>query len=390
MKTLICHPVRTPIGSFEGSLSQVSGPDLAAGLIRSIKSECGLDDESVDELILGTVLTAGVGQAPARQVCLKGGLSESTHCMSINKVCSSGLQAVVTASERIKLGVSQSVIAGGMENMSQAPFLLPDFRSGGRLGHKQALDSMILDGLWDPFCDQHMGNCAELCAEKYGLSREVQDEYALESYSRAQEAASSGKFKAEISPVEFEKRRKKIVVSEDEEPGNLKREKVPDLRPAFKKDGTVTAANASSINDGAAAMLICSEDFAKTNGLKPVAEIKSSGRFAQAPEWFTTAPVNAIRQAVDSAGVSLADVELFEINEAFSAVALACSKDLGIDSSKLNIHGGAVALGHPIGASGSRILVTLIHALKQSGKTLGAVGICNGGGEATSLVVELV
>lgn len=390
MKTLICNPKRTPIGSMAGSLSGVSAPNLAAPLIKTIISESSLNDESIDEVILGTVLTAGVGQAPARQACRYAGLSDAVHCMSINKVCSSGLQAVITASERVSLGVSQAVLAGGMENMSQAPYLLPEFRAGGRLGHKQALDSMIVDGLWDPFGDQHMGSCAELCAEKYGLSREEQDEFALESYDRASSAIEDGKFKDEIVPVSFESRRKTITVEQDEEPGNLKRDKVPSLRPVFKKDGTVTAANASSINDGAAAMIVCSESFAKENGLKPVAEIKSTGRFAQAPEWFTTSPVGAINNALDKAGLKVSDIDLFEINEAFSAVALACAKELQIDKKNLNVNGGAVALGHPIGASGARILVTLVHALKQQGKSLGAIGICNGGGEATSLVLELV
>lgn len=386
----ICSPLRTPIGSFGGTLASVPGPDLGAHAIRSVLEATGISPESVDEVIMGCILTAGQGQAPARQAAIKAGLPNTTQAMTINKVCSSGLKAVMLAADHVALGHSQAIIAGGFENMSQSPYLLPAMRNGARLGHSSAQDSMIVDGLWDPYNNYHMGNAAELCARENNLSREMQDEFALQSYSRALAAIEEGKFKDEIVPITVVQRKAEIQFSEDEEPKNLKRDKVPSLRPVFDKDGTVTAANASTINDGAAAMLVCSASFAEKNGLQPMAKLTAQGWYAQAPEWFTTAPVGAMESALKKAGKDISEIDLFEINEAFSAVALACGSKLNIDSEKLNIHGGAVALGHPLGASGARILTTLLHALKQTGGKTGAAAICNGGGEATSVVVEMI
>ena len=332
----------------------------------------------------------GTGQAPARQVVIAADLPKTVQAQAINKVCSSGLKAVMLAANSIELGQADSIIAGGMESMSQAPYLLPSMRSGARLGNTEAQDSIIRDGLWDPYNDQHMGNCAELCARENKLSREDQDNFALQSYERANKAIADGVFKDEIVPVTISSRRGDTVVDSDEEPGRLKVEKVPSLRPVFEKEGTVTAANASSINDGAAAMIVCSEEYAKSQGLDPVAKIIAQGWHGQDPEWFTTAPVGAVSSALKSCGKSVNDIDLFEINEAFSAVALACSHSLEIPSEKVNINGGAVALGHPIGASGARILVTLLHALKKQGGKFGCASLCNGGGEATAVVVEML
>jgi len=378
------------LGSLQGSLSTVPASRLAAAVISNLLEQENLNAELVDEVILGSVLTAGQGQAPARQALIAAGLPKSTQALTVNKVCSSGLKAVILAAGKVRLGEADCIVAGGMENMSLSPYLLPGMRVGARLGNVEAVDSMVHDGLWDPYNDQHMGNCAELCAEKFSLSREEQDAYALESYARANKATESGLFKSEIVPVTVKSRRSETVVDEDEEPGKLKADKVPDLRPAFKKDGSVTAANASSINDGAAAVFVCSEKFVDQYKLNPLASIESTGWHGCEPEWFTTAPVSALQMALDKAGKKVNQVDLFEVNEAFSAVALACMKELGLDHEKVNVHGGAVALGHPIGASGARILVTLLHALKQRNLKTGAVAICNGGGEATSMVVERV
>ncbi len=389
-KVYICEPCRSPVGSFQGALASISASRIAAQVLKNIYGSAKLSTDSIDEVILGSVLTAGQGQAPARQALIEAGLSVDTQALTVNKVCSSGLKAVMIAASQVSAGDSQAVIAGGMENMSLAPYLLPSLRSGARLGHTSAEDSIVKDGLWDPYGDVHMGTCAELCAKEYQLSREVQDEFALESYRRANESISEGRFKAEIVPIEVEGRKGTTVVSQDEEPGGLKPEKVSKLKAVFKKEGTVTAANASSINDGAAAMLVCSERFYKENGLKPIAKILSVASHAQKPEWFTTAPIGAINAALGKAERKVEDIGLFEINEAFSAVALACARELKISPEKLNVNGGSVAIGHPIGASGARILVTLLHAMKQRGESLGAAGICNGGGEATAIVVEAI
>jgi len=389
-KVYICSAKRTAIGSFNGSLSAVSAVDLGVAAVKGVIEELGVPKDSIDEVILGCVLMSGVGQAPAKQVAIGAGLSTETQAMTINKVCSSGLKAVMLAANEIMLGNADSVVAGGMESMSQAPYLLPKMRSGAKLGHAAAEDSIIKDALWDVYNDVHMGNCAEMCAEEFSLSREDQDAFAIESYKRASEAISSGAFKNEIVPVEIVGRKKTVIVEEDEEPARGNPEKIPQLRTVFKKDGTVTAANASSINDGAAAILLCSEDYMKKHSLKPIATIESTAWHAQEPERFTTAPVGAVESAMEKAGVSLDEIDLFEVNEAFSAVALACGSSLKIPSEKLNVNGGAVALGHPVGASGARILVTLLHALKNRDLKLGVAGICNGGGEATSVVVRVV
>lgn len=387
---VICAAKRTAIGSFQGALAGVSAPDLAAAVIKNIIADLKLDPAAIDEVILGSVLTAGQGQAPARQATIKAGLPNTVQAMTINKVCSSGLKAVMLAANQIELGQAQAVLAGGMENMSQAPYLLPAMRSGARLGNAEARDSIIQDALWDVYNNFHMGNAAELCAAKYQLTREKQDAYAIESYRRANEAIGAGYFKEEIVPVQIREGKKEVSFETDEEPGRGKPEKIPELRPVFQKDGTVTAANASTINDGAAVLLVCSEEFASKHRLPVMARIVSQGWNAQAPEWFTTAPVGAVQHALEKARKTVDEIDLFEINEAFSAVALACSKDLTVPAAKLNISGGAVALGHPVGASGARILTTLLYALKRLNKRWGAVGICNGGGEATALVVERI
>ncbi|MDC0358556.1 thiolase family protein [Oligoflexia bacterium] len=386
----ICAPKRSAIGSYGGCLSTLPTPRLGAQVVKAVVETSTAAPETIDELIMGCVLQAGMGQAPARQVVIHAGLPEAVQAMTINKVCSSGLKAVMLAANNIELGQSSAVLAGGMESMSQAPYLLPALRNGARLGHAQALDSIISDALWDPYADQHMGSCGELCAREHSISREAQDTYALQSYSRANEAIAKGSFVEEIAPVEVKVRREQKQFLVDEEPGKLKPEKVPTLRPVFEKDGTVTAANASSLSDGAAAMLICSEAYVKTHGLTPIAKIVAQGWHAQAPEWFTTAPAKAIENLLKSAGKDIGQVDLFEINEAFSVVALACQKLLGIDSEKLNVHGGAVAMGHPVGATGARILVTLLHALKQRNLKTGVASLCNGGGEATAVLVEMV
>ncbi|MCB0343574.1 MAG: thiolase family protein [Bdellovibrionales bacterium] len=386
----LCSPLRTPIGSFGGTLAGVPGPELGAHVIRAVLEQSGADPATIDEVIMGCILTAGQGQAPARQAVIKAGLPSTTQALTINKVCSSGLKAVMLAADSVALGHSDAIIAGGFENMSQSPYLLPALRNGARLGHSSALDSMIVDGLWDPYNDYHMGNAAELCARENKLTREAQDEFALQSYDRALAAIEQGKFKNEIVPITVRTRKDEVEFAEDEEPKNLKRDKVSSLRPVFDKNGTVTAANASTINDGAAAMLVCSKSYADKHGIKPIATLISQGWHGQAPEWFTTAPVGAMEMALKKAGKDIADIDLFEINEAFSAVALACGNKLSVDPNKLNIHGGAVALGHPLGASGARILTTLLHALNQTGGRVGAAAICNGGGEATSVVVEMV
>lgn len=382
-RIVICNPKRTPIGSFLGSLSSLSAVDLGVSCVKNILNKSKLS--KVDELIAGCVLQAGTKQAPARQVVKGAGLPDMTQAMTINKVCSSGLRAVQLAVQSILAGSSEIVIAGGMESMSQAPYILRGMRAGARLGHSEAQDVILVDGLLDSFDGSHMGLCAEACATKYEFSREAQDQYAISSYKKAQNA----NFEGEISPVEIKGKKGSEFIKTDEEPTKVNFEKIPELRPAFEKSGTVTAANASSINDGASFMIVTTESVAKREGLTPVARVLSIGWYGQEPKWFTTAPVGAVQMALSKAGLKIGDIDLFEINEAFSVVALACQKELGIPDEKLNINGGAVALGHPIGASGARILTTLIHSLKRTGKKLGAVGICNGGGEATSIVVEM-
>lgn len=388
MNTYICYPTRTAIGSFQGSLANVPAPELAAHLIKSILTNSKLDPAKLDEVILGSVLTAAQGQAPARQALIKGGIPNTVQAMTINKVCSSGLKAVMLASTQIASGNAEAIIAGGMENMSLVPYYLSTLRSGARLGHSQAEDGIIKDGLWDVYNNFHMGNAAEICAREFRMSREDQDAFAISSYNKALDAIQKGYFKGEITPFTVRKGREEITFDTDEEPGKGNVQKIPSLKPVFDKEGTVTAANASSINDGACLMLVCSEAFLKANNLTPMARVIAQGWNAQAPEWFTTAPVGAIVNAAGKARIAIKDIDLFEINEAFSSVALACQKGLEVPSEKLNITGGAVALGHPIGASGARILTTLIHNLHRTSTKYGVAGICNGGGEATALIVE--
>lgn len=389
VSTYICSPKRSAIGSLQGGLAPLSAPQIAGEIIRAILAELGAPAESINDVTLGCVLTAGMGQAPARQAALAAGLPNSVHAATVNKVCSSGLYAVMLAARAIAAGEISSAIAGGMESMSNAPYAMPKLRSGARLGHVEALDLIVKDGLWDVYNNFHMGSAAELCAKKFEISREMQDEFARKSYTRALESQKAGYFSSEIVPLKIKLGKEEIVFSDDEEPGRGKLDKFASLKPAFDKDGTVTAANASSINDGAAAMLVCSESYMKEHNLKPMARIVGSAEFSQAPEWFTTAPVGAVQNLLKRTGKKTSEIDLFEINEAFSCVAVACSRELDIPEEKVNIAGGAVAIGHPIGASGARILTTLLHNLKRTGGKTGVAGICNGGGEATALMVEM-
>lgn len=393
MGTYILSAKRTPIGSFMGLLSSVPAPRLGAQVITALlsskeESKTILPVEDIQECFMGQVLTAGAGQAPARQSALYADLKSSVQCMTVNKVCGSGLKAIMLAQDSISLGRSDVVIAGGQENMSLTPYLIPKAREGLRLSHGTIEDGIIKDGLWDPYHDYHMGNAGEVCARDYKISREQQDEFAINSYKKAQKAQKELSFQKEIVTIEVQQGRKSYSVNEDEEPGKVFFDKVPKLRPAFEKEGSITAANASKINDGAAACLLVSEQYMQSNNLKPLARIIAQGTFAQAPEYFTTAPVQAVKNCLKNANMKLSDMDLFEINEAFSVVALAVSKELGIPEEKLNVHGGAVALGHPIGASGARILTTLIHALQKHNKKYGIAGICLGGGEAVAVLVE--
>ena len=386
---VILSAARTPIGSFQGVLARVPAHRLGARALAAAIERAGLAPADVDQVNMGCVLTAGQGQAPARQAALGAGCPVSTGAITLNKVCGSGMRAAMIAANDLRCGDYRVVAAGGMESMSQAPFLAPGLRNGLRLGHGKLVDSMIHDGLWDPYNDVHMGNCAELCVREYGFSREEQDAFARESYERARRATEDGSFAVEIAPVEVPGRKGvSETVSRDEEPFRVDLEKMPALRPAFDKEGTVTAANASTINDGAAALVLTTAGHARELGREPLARIVAQSSFAQEPEWFTTAPVAAARTVLERAGLGASEIELWEVNEAFAAVAMAFTRDLGLDPERVNVHGGAVALGHPIGASGARILVTLLHALRQRDLRLGCAAICIGGGEATAVVVE--
>lgn len=392
---VIVSAVRTPIGSFGGALSSVPAVKLGAAAIKGAIEKADVKPDEVDEVLMGMVLQGGAGQAPARQAAIFAGLSNSVPCMTIHKVCGSGLKSVMLGAQQIMLGESDIVVAGGMESMSNAPYYLFQARNGFRMGDGKVVDGMIYDGLWDPYNDMHMGLCGEACSEEYKIDRNAQDEFSIKSYKRAQAAIASGKFDAEIIPVEIpQKKKDPIVFSVDEEPGKARFDKIPELRPAFKKDGTVTAANASKINDGACAVVMMSAETAKKRGLKPLAKLHGQGCFAQDPIWFTTAPAEAIKRAVaktkkaDGSALTLDEVGLFEINEAFAVVALVNIQLLGLDPAKVNVNGGAVALGHPIGASGARILTTLVHAMQDRKEKWGVASICLGGGEAVALVVE--
>lgn len=388
-QAVILSGVRTPIGSFGGALKDVPAPRLGAVAIKAAIERAGVLPDQVDSVIMGNVLSGGVGQAPARQAAIYAGLPTKVPCMTINKVCGSGLKAVMLASQEVRLGDSDVVVAGGMENMSRAPYILPDARYGYRMGDGKMVDLMVHDGLWDPYHDYHMGNAAELCARECEVPRDAQDAFATESYRRAIAAWEAGKFAAEVVAVPVPQRKgDPVMVTTDEEPGRGDASKFARLRPAFAKDGTVTAANASSINDGAAAVVVASQAAADRLGVKPVARILGYATHAQDPEWFTTAPAFAIEAVLRKLGMGVGDIDLFEINEAFAVVSLAVNQKLGLDPAKVNIYGGAVALGHPIGASGARVLVTLLNALAQEGKRLGLASLCIGGGEAVAVVVE--
>jgi acetyl-CoA C-acetyltransferase len=380
---------RTPIGSFLGELAGIPAPKLGSIAIKAALERAGVAPDAVGEVYMGCVLPAGLGQAPARQASIGAGIPKSVPTTTVNKVCGSGLKSVILGAQAIMTGDTDVVVAGGIENMSQSPYLLPRAREGFKMGHQQLVDSMINDGLWDVYNQIHMGSCAELCARERGITREQQDGYAAESYRRALAAQKSGAFKAEIAPVEVAQRKgPPKVIAEDEEPKRGDVEKLGALRPAFDKDGTVTAGNASSINDGGAAVVLMEADAAKKRGVKPLARIVAWGQHAQAPEWFTTAPAGAIAAAAKRAGWNPKDVELWEINEAFAVVSIANNDLVGLDPARVNVNGGAVALGHPIGASGARILTTLVYAMAARNARRGGASLCIGGGEGICLLVE--
>ncbi len=392
MKNLvILSAARTPIGSFLGKLSTLPAPALGAVAIRAALERSGVRPEQVEQVVLGNVLQAGIGQAPARQASLAAGIPNTVPCVTVHKVCGSGMRAVMDAGNAIAAGEYEVAVAGGMESMSNAPYLLEKVRTGMRMGNGTLVDSMIKDGLWDPYKDTHMGNCAEMCVAKYGFTRAEQDAFSLESYTRAQNATKAGQFSAEIAPVAVPQRKgDPIRVDADEEPFSAPLDKMSTLKPAFQKDGSVTAANSSKINDGAAALVVATEEKARAKGWKPIARIAASAGVAQAPEWFTTAPIGAIQKLLAKTGLSVSDIDLWEINEAFAAVAMAAIRELVLPPNRVNMRGGAVALGHPIGASGARILTTLVHALRAEGRKRGIAAICIGGGEATAMLVETV
>jgi acetyl-CoA C-acetyltransferase len=380
---------RTAIGTFCGMFEQTPAPILGSVAVKAALQRAGVQGDGVDEVIFGNVIGAGLGQNVARQVSIRAGLSPSIGATTVNKVCGSGLKSVMLAAQAIQCGDARVVVAGGTENMSRTPYLLEKARSGYRMGNGEIIDSLIRDGLWDVYNNVHMGMCGDRCAEKYGLNREQQDEFAVASFKRAIAAASSGAFAQEITPVEVKAGKETVTISEDENLKKFNEEKLRKLRPAFGEKGTVTAGNASSINDGAAAIVVLSGDKVKELGVKPQAKILGYATYSREPEWFTLAPIGAIAKLLKRLSLQVSDVELFEINEAFSVVPMAAMKDLGIPHEKCNVHGGAVALGHPIGASGTRTLVTLLNAMKQRGARIGVNSLCIGGGEAVALAVEL-
>jgi acetyl-CoA C-acetyltransferase len=380
---------RTPIGSFLGSLSPLRAPELGMAAIKGALTRAKLAPDAVQEVFMGNVLSAGVGQAPARQAAIHAGIPNTVPATTVSKVCGSGMQAVIFAAKTIALGDADLVVAGGMESMSNAPYYLEKARAGYRMGDGKVVDGMIFDGLWDPYGNVHMGSCGDMCARKYELSREQQDQYASESFRRALAAQKEGLFEAEIEPVSIpQKKGEPLDVQLDEGPGKGDPSKFASLKPAFAKDGTITAANASSINDGASALVVASERALKEHKLEPLARIVGYGGAAQAPEWFTTAPAQAIDGTLAKLGLKKEQIDLYEINEAFAAVAMVCAKLCGLDLQRVNVRGGAVALGHPIGASGARILTTLLHAMKDRGAKRGLATLCIGGGEALAVVVE--
>lgn len=387
-KVVIVSAKRTPIGSFGGSLASLSAARLGSIAIKAVLDDSGIDKNLIDEVIMGNVLMGGQGQAPARQAALYSGLPDKVECMTINKMCGSGLKAVMLAQQAIQTGDAEILIAGGMESMSNTPYALLNARNGYRLGHGQVMDLIVMDGLWDVYNNIHMGSCAEICAKDFAFKREELDEFAINSYKRAIEATENGRFKDEIVPVRIESKKGDIVIDKDEEPERVKFDKIPGLKPVFEKDGVVTAANASSINDGASALLVMSEEKAKELGLTPLVEIIAQSSAAKAPVDFTTAPADAINNVLKKAGMKTDQIDLFEINEAFAVVSLAVNKLLGLSGEKVNVNGGAVAMGHPIGASGARVLTTLIYEMKKRKSVYGIASLCIGGGEASALIVK--
>ncbi|HNI54876.1 MAG TPA: acetyl-CoA C-acyltransferase [Chitinophagales bacterium] len=380
---------RTPIGSFGGALASVTAPQLGATVIKAAVERAGIKGSDVQEIFMGNVIAANIGQAPVTQAMLAAGLPDTTASTTINKVCASGMKAIMISAQSIMLGTNDIVVAGGMESMSNVPYYLTKERWGAKLGHSEVVDGVIKDGLWDPYGNKHMGSCGETCAREYKFSREDQDNYAIESYKRAAEAWKTGAFKHEIVPVVIPQRKgDPIVVSEDEDYTKVKFDKVPTLAPAFEKDGTITAANASNLNDGASAVVLMSKERAEAMGIKPLAKILAFADAQQAPEWFTTTPAKAMPKAIAAAGLQISDIDYFEINEAFSVVALANMKELNISHQKTNIYGGGVSIGHPIGSSGARITITLLSALMNNNARYGCAGICNGGGGASAIVIE--
>ncbi|MGB9702430.1 MAG: thiolase family protein [Candidatus Kapaibacteriota bacterium] len=390
MESLIISAARTPIGSYLGSLSSFTAPELGAFAIKEAVSRANINKAEINEAIMGNVLQGGVGQAPARQAAIFAGLPISVECMTVNKVCGSGLKAVMLADQAIRGNDAELIVAGGMESMSNAPYILKKARNGYRMGNGELIDMMIHDGLWDIYKNIHMGMAGELCSETYNITREEQDDYAIMSYKRALEAAEKGYFTEEIVPIEIKTKTGTTIIDKDEEPTKVNFDKVRSLRPAFKADGVVTAANASSINDGAAALVVASNEYANKNNLKPIAKIIAHVSYAQEPEWFTTAPTFAIQKLLKKVNMTVEDIDLFEVNEAFSVVSIITAKNLNIPYDKMNIHGGAVSLGHPIGASGARILTTLIYGLKKIGKKYGIASLCIGGGEANAMLIEMI
>jgi len=386
--TYICEYTRTPIGAFQGSLSNIPATKLGSIVIKSILEKAFTVDNEIDEVIMGNVLSANLGQAPARQAALGAGLSQKTECMTINKVCGSGLKSVMLANQSIQLGFMNVSIAGGMENMSLAPYYLEKSRTGMGFGNQQVIDSILKDGLWDPYSDFAMGNCGEILCKEESYSRLDQDNYAIESYKRSNRAIKNGDFENEITPIIIKSKKGDIIFDTDEEPLKFNEEKISKLRPAFSKDGTITAANASSLSDGAAAILLASENMINKEGLKPLARIISQASFATDPLYFTKAPIYAIEKVLKQSEFALEDIDLFEINEAFSCVPMVAIDTLKIPLDKVNINGGAVSMGHPIGASGTRILVTLLNALKKRKLKYGLAAVCIGGGEASAMIVE--
>lgn len=389
-EVFIVSAVRTPIGSFLGSLASVPATKLGAAAIKGALEKGDVDPNNVDEVIMGNVMSANLGQAPARQASMFAGISNQVPCTTVNKVCASGMKAISLAAQSIIAGDNEVVVAGGMENMSSVPHYM-NARNGVKLGDIKMIDGMVKDGLTDVYNDTHMGNCAELCAKEKGFSREDQDAFAIESYTRSAAAWKAGKFNNEVIPVEVSQRRgEPVIFSEDEEYKAVKMEKISALRPAFQKEGTVTAANASTLNDGASALILASAEAVAKFGYTPIAKITSYADAAQEPEWFTTAPSKAIPKALAKVGMNVSDIDFWELNEAFAVVGLANTKELGLDPSKVDVNGGAVSLGHPLGNSGSRIIVTLINVLKQNGGKFGGAAICNGGGGASAMIIEAV